>query len=66
MITGNWDDGGERLAYMSTNVSQEGVEAFEAQGAFTPGRMVAIHNGINTDEFGSVRLRDYGSGKNLR
>ena len=50
----------DRLADMSTNVSQEAVEAFEAQGAVKPGRMVAIHNGIDTDEFcftASERLR---------
>jgi glycosyltransferase involved in cell wall biosynthesis len=50
----------DRLADMSTNVSQEAVEAFEAQGAVKPGRMVAIHNGIDTDDFhfsASERLR---------
>lgn len=41
----------DRLADVSTNVSIEAVEAFEAQGALRPGRMVAIHNGIDTEGF---------------
>lgn len=41
----------DRLADISTNVSNEAVEAFEHQGALAPGRMVAIHNGIDTAVF---------------
>lgn len=41
----------DRLADISTNVSEEAVEAFEKQGAVKPGRMLAIHNGIDTDGF---------------
>ena len=41
----------DRLADISTNVSEEAVEAFEQQGALRPGRMVAIHNGIDIDHF---------------
>jgi glycosyltransferase involved in cell wall biosynthesis len=38
----------DRLADMSTNVSDEAVKAFEQQGALRPGRMVTIQNGIDT------------------
>nr|WP_284047716.1 glycosyltransferase [Halomonas gemina] len=41
----------DRLADISTNVSDEAVEAFEAQWALRPGRMIAIHNGIDTAAF---------------
>lgn len=41
----------DRLADISTNVSLEAVEAFEEQKALKPGRMLAIHNGINTKSF---------------
>ena len=41
----------DRLADISTNVSEEAVRAFEDQGALLPGRMLAIHNGIDTDDF---------------
>jgi len=41
----------DRLANISTNVSAEAVGAFEQQGALRPGRMVAIHNGIDTAAF---------------
>ena len=41
----------DRLADISTNVSEEAVEAFEHQHAVRPGRMVAIHNGIDIDRF---------------
>src|SRR5690554_4798403 len=41
----------DRLADISTNVSEEAVEAFEVQGALKPGRMLAIHNGIDTGSF---------------
>ena len=41
----------DRLADISTNVSNEAVEAFEHQGALRPGRMVAIHNSIDIAVF---------------
>ena len=41
----------DRLADISTNVSEEAVEAFEQQRALRPGRMVAIHNGIDIAHF---------------
>jgi glycosyltransferase involved in cell wall biosynthesis len=41
----------DRLADISTNVSKEAVDAFEQQGAVRPGRMVAIHNGIDIGHF---------------
>ncbi|MDT8878306.1 glycosyltransferase [Halomonas saccharevitans] len=41
----------DHLADVCTNVSQEAVEAFERQGALKPGRMLAIHNGIDTESF---------------
>lgn len=41
----------DRLADISTNVSEEAVQSFEEQRALVPGRMLAVHNGINTDEF---------------
>lgn len=39
------------LADISTNVSCEAVEAFVANGAVKPGRMITVHNGIAVDEF---------------
>jgi len=39
------------LANISTNVSREAVNAFQEKGAVRPGRMVAIHNGIDTSAF---------------
>lgn len=36
---------------LSTNVSEESVKVFEQQRALRPGRMVAIHNGVDTEEF---------------
>lgn len=36
---------------ISTNVSQEAVDVFIEQKAARPGRMIAIHNGISTDDF---------------
>jgi len=39
------------LADISTNVSDEAVEAFEQQRALRPGRMRAIYNGIDTQSF---------------
>jgi glycosyltransferase involved in cell wall biosynthesis len=41
----------DKLADLSTNVSQEAVSAFEKKGALKRGRMLAIHNGINTEDF---------------
>ena len=41
----------DRLADISTNVSNEAVQAFEAQGAVKPGRMIPVYNGVSTDEF---------------
>lgn len=41
----------DSLADMTTNVSVEAVAAFVAQRAVKPGRMVAVHNGIDTDRF---------------
>ena len=39
------------LADISTNVSNEAVQAFEQQGAVSPGRMMAIVNGIDELKF---------------
>jgi glycosyltransferase involved in cell wall biosynthesis len=39
------------LADLTTNVSQEAVEAFEAKGAVKKGRMRFVPNGIDTDFF---------------
>jgi glycosyltransferase involved in cell wall biosynthesis len=41
----------DRLADISTNVSREAVEAFVGRGAVRSGRMLAMHNGIEVDEF---------------
>ncbi len=41
----------DRLVNVSTNVSEEAVQAFQDQGALCPGRMLAIHNGIDTEDF---------------
>ena len=41
----------DRLADISTNVSEEAVAAFVAQGAVKSGRMLAIHNGIDIESF---------------
>lgn len=41
----------DRLVDISTNVSEEAVQAFEHQRALRPGRMIAIHNGIDTQNF---------------
>ena len=53
----------DRLADMSTNVSEEAVHAFEAQGAVEPGHMTAVYNGISTEEFrldqaARIRIRE--------
>src|SRR5690554_1552925 len=39
----------DRLVDMSTNVSDGAVQVFEKQRALLPGRMLAIHNGINSE-----------------
>lgn len=39
------------LADSSTNVSEEAVQAFIKAGACKSGRMIAIHNGIDTNRF---------------
>lgn len=41
----------DSLCDISTNVSQEAVDAFIAQGAVPSGRMLAMHNGIDTARF---------------
>ncbi len=41
----------DRMADISTNVSEDAVQVFEKQRALLPGRMLAIHNGINTEDF---------------
>jgi len=41
----------DRLADITTNVSQEAVLAFEAAGAVRPGRMIAVTNGIDVARF---------------
>ena len=41
----------DRLADISTNVSEEAVQAFVDQGALTPGRMITILNGIDARTF---------------
>lgn len=41
----------DHLCDISTNVSQEAVDAFLAQGAVREGRICALHNGIDTERF---------------
>lgn len=41
------------LADLSTNVSDQAVAAFESKGAVTPGTMMAVANGIDTERFRS-------------
>ena len=41
----------DRLADISTNVSDEAVEAFIKKKAVRPGRMLTLHNGISITEF---------------
>jgi len=41
----------DRFADISTNVSHEAVSSFISKKAVKKGRMVALHNGISTDEF---------------
>ena len=53
----------DRLCDISTNVSQEAVDAFVAHGAVRPGRMLAMYNGIDTEKFifdtnSRIRLRN--------
>lgn len=43
----------DRLATISTNVSQEAVTAFEEKGAVIPGRMIPVLNGIDLQVFGA-------------
>ncbi|EGR4059369.1 glycosyltransferase [Vibrio cholerae] len=43
-LTDSWCD-------LTTNVSQDAVEAFIAQNAAKPGRIVALHNGIDLAKF---------------
>jgi len=50
----------DRLADISTNVSEQAVKAFEKQGSTKPGRMVCLYNGIDVDNFSfdpAARLR---------
>lgn len=41
----------DRLAYVSTNVSDEAVSAFVRKGACAQGRMVTMYNGVAMDYF---------------
>ena len=41
----------DNLAHLSTNVSEAAVRAFVDQGACKAGRMIAIHNGIDTKRY---------------
>lgn len=41
----------DKLVDISTNVSDEAVDAFIEQKAVQPGRMLTLHNGISTTEF---------------
>ena len=41
----------DKLANISTNVSQEAVDAFIKQGNVKPNRMIAVANGINVNNF---------------
>lgn len=41
----------DRLVNMSTNVSQEAVDAFVESGVVKPNRMITVANGINTQQF---------------
>ncbi|WP_435950471.1 glycosyltransferase [Psychrobacter sp. DM8] len=41
----------DKFTDISTNVSEEAVEAFVEQNAVQPGRMLTVHNGISTIEF---------------
>jgi glycosyltransferase involved in cell wall biosynthesis len=41
----------DKLADLSTNVSSEAVNAFVAKGAVSPGRMMPVSNGIDTEHF---------------
>lgn len=53
----------DRLTDISTNVSHEAVQAFVANRAVRPGRMITVHNGIAVDQFKAssearARVRD--------
>ncbi|MBD2804164.1 glycosyltransferase [Xenorhabdus sp. ZM] len=41
----------DHIATISTNVSQEAVNSFLEKNATSPGRMLCIYNGIDTDKF---------------
>ncbi len=41
----------DKLASITTNVSQEAVQTFIDKGASYPGRIISIPNGIDTDKF---------------
>lgn len=41
----------DKLADISTNVSEEAVDAFIKKRAVKPGRMISVHNGISTQKF---------------
>lgn len=53
MLAYRWTDA---LADISTNVSKEAVQVFEAKKAVPPGRMIAIYNGIDSQHFSSDLL----------
>ncbi|HHL2562103.1 TPA: glycosyltransferase [Yersinia enterocolitica] len=48
MLAYRWTD---KLASISTNVSDEAVDAFINKGASFPGRMINVPNGIDTEKF---------------
>lgn len=48
MLAYRWTD---RLADLSTNVSEEAVTSFLQRRAVKPGRMVVVHNGIDTEKY---------------
>lgn len=41
----------DKLADMSTNVSQEALDCFIERGAVLPGKMITVHNGIDCERF---------------
>jgi len=56
----------DRLANISTNVSTEAVQVFIDAGATRQGRMVTMHNGVNTDVFHAVQNSGMDVRKELR
>lgn len=48
MLAYRWTD---RLADLSTNVSEEAVAVYLQKRAVKPGRMVAVHNGVDTEKY---------------